>query len=335
MVQRKGKRIVKRRALAADSPSLDLSIEQAYDYFVTLKKSEGLRERTLSEYPILFGFFTDWLAEEYPGVKNISEITTGLIREYSIYLSEERFNERTGAPGLSPYTVNIRIRFLKAFFNALFEDYKIDVNPAANVKLMRVDEDAFEPLTDEEILKLLDMPDEREFAQFRDKVAMSLFLDTGMRINEVFHLEESEIDFNTRVIVLPASKNKNRKPRIIPLSNTVIKLLLELLAENKTHFDSKYVFLSNIGGRYRANSFRRRLWLYKNKAGIKKRVSPHSFRHQFCLDYILNGGDVFSLQRIVGHADITTTRKYVQMSGTDLKNQHALYSPLARLRKNK
>src|SRR5690606_28213968 len=168
----------------------------------------------------------------------------------------------------------------------------------------------------------------------RDKVAMSLILDTGMRVNEVFSLEVSEIDFKTRSITLPASKNKNRKPRIIPLSNAVLKLLLELITENKVHFDSKYVFLSNFGEQYNPNSFRSRLRMYKDLSGIKKRVSPHALRHQFCHDYIMNGGDIFTLQRIVGHADIQTTRKYIQMTGVDIQSQHSLYSPIVRLRSN-
>ncbi|WP_205180112.1 tyrosine-type recombinase/integrase [Siminovitchia thermophila] len=329
---RKGKRIVSRRTDPKKPAEYGMTIEQAFDYFVTLKKTEGLRPRTMEDYPVLFEYFTEWLAEAYPDVTYIDDITTGMIREYSVYLSEERFNDKTGGYGLSPYTVNIRIRFLKVFFRALFTEELIDKDPAANVKLMRVDEDTFEPLTDKEILKLLDAPDVREYAQFRDKVAMSLILDTGMRVNEVFSLEVSEIDFKTRSIMLPASKNKNRKPRIIPLSNTVLKLLLELITENKVHFDSEYVFLSNFGERYNSNSFRSRLRIYKDLAGIEKRVSPHALRHQFCRDYIMNGGDIFTLQRIVGHADIQTTRKYVQMTGVDIQSQHSLYSPIVRLR---
>ncbi|WP_366249982.1 site-specific integrase [Terribacillus aidingensis] len=178
---------------------------------------------------------------------------------------------------------------------------------------MKVDEDGLEPLTDEEVNKLISVPDERYYAQFRDLVMMYLMLDTGMRINEVCELENHDIDFKTRAIILPAAKNKNRKPRILPLSNQVVKLLLELVAENKANFDTEYVFVSNIGTRYNPNSFRKRLNNYKDIAGITKRVSPHVFRHMFCRNYILNGGDIFTLQRIVGHADISTTRKYIQL----------------------
>lgn len=328
---RKGKKIVRQRTVSVTNPEKPaLTLEQCFDYFLTIKLTEGVRERTVKDYHVIFNEFTNWLEEGKN--TNIKEITPQIIRRYIKYL-QHRPNKRTGEIGLSNYTINIRLRFIKTFFNTLFTEKFITDNPADPIKLLRVDEDSFEPLTDEEISRLLDAPDDREFAQFRDKVAMYLILDTGMRVNEVFHLEVSEINFKNRTIELPASKNKNRKPRIIPFSPVVARLLMELIAENKMHFDSPYVFLSNFGERYRANSFRRRLLNYKKKAGINKRVSPHSLRHQFCRDYILNGGDVFTLQRIVGHKNIQTTRKYVQMTGADLKDQHEKFSPLVRLRK--
>lgn len=333
-MSRKGKRIItRRRDFTEPSPIIDLPIEDAFNHFINLKKTEGVRERTLSDYHMLMSYFLQWLNETYPDIKTINQINAAILRAYTIYLSEERYNEQTGKKGLSPYTVNVRLRFLRAFFNALYREEIVNKNPVEGISLMRVDEDTFEPLTDEEIERLLGSPNTREYAQFRDLVIMYLMLDTGMRISEICNLELQDIDFKTRAIILPAHKNKNRKPRIMPLSNHVVKLLLELVTENKAHFDTNYVFLSNYGTQYNPNSFRRRLLIYKEKAGIEKRVSPHLFRHMFCRNYILNGGDIFTLQRIAGHADISTTRKYVQMDDKAIKAQHAQFSPVLRLRK--
>lgn len=335
MTVRKGKAIVTKRAEVKERvfSSVDFTIEQAFDFFVALKKTEGVRQRTMDDYYKLMGVFSDWLRDVYPDLDRVNDITTRIIREYMLYLSEEHINGKTGEPGLSPYTVNVRIRFLQAFFNALFREEIIDKNPVTNIKLMRVDEDTFAPLTDEEVEKLLGAPNPREYAQFRDLVIIYLMLDTGMRINEICDLEVSEIDFKTRAIILPAAKNKNRKPRIIPLSNQVVRMLLELVNENKAHFVTEYVFLANCGTKYHPNSFRKRLLMYREKAGITKRVSPHAFRHLFCRNFILNGGDIFTLQRIVGHSCISTTRKYIQMDESAVRNQHALYSLFLRIRK--
>lgn len=328
-MSRKGKPIVRRRTAVQQTLDFDYSIKQAFDYFVNVKKNEGVRERTLKDYHLCMTYFLEWLDNR---IENINDITTATMRKYITYLQEERVNKK-GEIGLSPYTVNIRIRFFKVFFNTLKHENVIDENPMQTIKLVKTDSDTMEPLTDKEIQRLLNVPNKAEFAQFRDYVAMCLLLDTGMRVSEVFSLEVSEVDFKSRTIYLPASKSKNRKPRVIPISNQVTKLLLELVNENRANFETNFVFVSNCGTPYQVNSFRRRLLIYKEKAGIEKRVSPHVFRHEFCRKFILNGGDIFTLQRIVGHADISTTRKYIQMDNETLKEQHAQFSPFVRLRK--
>ncbi|MDY0409949.1 tyrosine-type recombinase/integrase [Virgibacillus soli] len=334
MSKRKGKPIIRTRSapsLSANN-SVDLSLHDALDFVYSTKQAEGLRPRTLSEYRSLFGLFIEWLGVHNPGVKRITDISTGMIREYVIYLSTKHTNKKTGEIGLSPYTVNIRIRLLKAFFNTLHTEEIIDKNPAQAIKLMRVDEDTFEPLTDEEVNRLLSVPDIRLYAQFRDLVSMFLILDTGIRSSEMFALEMEDVNFKSRAIYLPGSKTKNRKPRILPLSNQVLRMLMELITEVKANFETTYIFVSNFGERYSPSSFRRRLHIYKERSGIDKSISAHGLRHQFCRDYIMNGGDIFTLQRIAGHADISTTRKYIQLTDEDLKTKHAEFSPIARRR---
>ncbi|WP_430789486.1 tyrosine-type recombinase/integrase [Virgibacillus flavescens] len=335
---RKGKSIVKRRVTSESETTglqVNTTIDQAFSIFISFKKTLGVRDGTMNEYHVILRYFLEWLSEEYPDIQYINEISTGVLREYIVYLKEERFNKRKQTVGLSPFTINVRIRFLKTFFNTLFKEEIINKNPVQNITLMKVDEDTYEPLTDDEIERILSIPDSGQYAQFRDLVMMYLMLDTGIRIKEVCELEVNEIDFKTRSIMLPASKSKNRKPRLLPLSNQVVKMLLELVTENKSHFDTSYVIVSNIGTKYNPNSFRKRLGIYRNKARIVKRVSPHLFRHMFCKNYILNGGDIFTLQRIVGHADISTTRKYIQLDNNEIRNQHSLYSPVTRIGKRK
>lgn len=335
-MSRKGKSIVQRRTAVKpiddETIGINLTLRDALDFVQTYKQSEGLRERTVKEYRLIFGYFIEYLEEFQPDITHIEDVTGTVIREYIIYLSDERMNDKTGSKGLSPYTVNVRIRLLKSFFNVLHKENYLDKNPVAGVKLLKVDEDSFVPLSNDEIDRLLKAPDIQQYAQFRDLVAMYLILDTGIRSSEMFNLLISDVDFKSRCITLRGAITKNRKPRILPLSNQVLRLLMELITEVKANFDTEYLFVSNFGEQYRPNSFRRRISIYKDKANITKRLSPHSLRHQFCRDYILNGGDLFTLQRIAGHEDITTTRKYIQFTTEDIKKQHAQFSPIARLR---
>ena len=334
--KRKGKPIKRRRTkplTSTDSHEISLTLEDARDYVYSYKRSEGLREKTLNDYQKIQNYFIDWLDEFHPKVIYINEVTSGMIRQYVNHLQDDYFNQRTKDYGLSPSTINIRLRNMGAFFNVLHREKVINDNPMALIKLLKTDEDTFQPLTEDEIDRLLKVPDIREYAQFRDLVGMYLILDTGIRVSEMFDLKIKHVDFKVRSIYLSGEITKNRKPRILPLSNKVLSLLMELITEVKYNWDTEYVFVSNFGEKYLTTSFRRRLDLYKKRANIDKRVTPHGLRHQFCRDYIMNGGDVFTLQRIAGHADINTTRKYIQFTNDDLKAKHAQFSPIAKRRK--
>jgi integrase/recombinase XerD len=93
-------------------------------------------------------------------------------------------------------------------------------------------------------------------------------------------------------------------------------------------FGSEYLFVTYTGKPLNDSTFRVRLREYAEKAGIKKQVSPHVFRHTGALLYLLNGGEPFSLQKILGHKDMTMTRRYVQMTEANVKDQHEAFSPL-------
>ncbi|MFX0560974.1 tyrosine-type recombinase/integrase [Tepidibacillus infernus] len=143
-----------------------------------------------------------------------------------------------------------------------------------------------------------------------------------------------QIDFENSTIYLEAKKVKTRVGRYVPISSTTKKLLLSLVQDNKKYFiNSKEIFLSVYGTPFQKTSFRKRLNFYKEKAGITDaRISPHSFRHYFAKNYILSGGDPFTLQQILGHSDIQMVRRYIHMSGLDVKLQHHKFSPVQRFR---
>jgi integrase/recombinase XerD len=181
---------------------------------------------------------------------------------------------------------------------------------------------------------LLQQPNKKDYVGFRDYCAMVLLLDTGLRANELISLKTEHIDFQSRVIVLSGQQNKNRKPRIVPISHTTVKLLHQLVTENKASFASERLFLSCYGEPLGQNQFNKRLKYYGQLAGIDKeiRCTAHTFRHTFAKNYILNGGDSFTLQRILGHYDLRMTRRYIQMDRNDLVNQHTQFSPLNSIR---
>ena len=339
---RSGKRVVTGKRSTTARQRVEYDLDNAFELFYNVKKSERMRERTLSDYKTHWKYFRTWLDGKYPGLI-LGDVTQSVLREYVMYMSNGRSkyegveNRELAGESLSPTTVAIRLRTLRTMFNFWINEEMIETNPVKNLQPPVEDEKEIEAFTDDQPRLLLAAPDERTFAGFRDKVLMTLLADTGLRVNEALGLTTSLFDFKGRCIYLPASMNKNRKVRIVPVSHDVIRMILELVNENKTYFDTDYVFVSNYGGQLTDDHFRKRLREYGIKVGIhdKVRVSPHTFRHYFCKTYLLNGGDLFTLQRIVSHADIETTRKYVTVTDTEIHEQHAQFSPLHRLGKTK
>lgn len=326
---RAGKKIVQRRTDSAEQKVYSMTLREGFNYFVGVKRSENVRDRTVKDYHEVMGEFFAWIGDDS---RQAGEITAVDIREFIVFL-QSKTNKKTCEQGLAPTTVNVRLRVLKTFFRLLFREQMIDSNPTATVRLLRVDEKPFQLLTDGELDRLTHAMDKRQFADFRDYAMTQVIMDTGIRIKELCALEISDLNLPIRLITLPGSKSKNRRVRALPIANTTARILSQLIAENAVNWpDQMFIFLSGFGEPYNTNSFRGRLNIYKKRAAIEKPVSPHLLRHKFCTDYMLNGGDVFSLSQLVGHENIQTTKRYVNMTIDDITKQHELFSPAIRMR---
>lgn len=311
------------------------TLDEALEAFIRAKEAEGVRIRTIDDYRQHVKYLKVFLKESDYVVRYIDELSAKVIREYIIYMKRIKkaykgVDKREKAvAGLSVNTINIRLRTLKTMCNFWFRELMIVTNPMSNIKQVKDDEQKeVQGLSDEELNKLLNYYDTREYAQWRDKVLILLLLDTGMRINEAVNVKIHQIDYKGLTIHIPSQIAKNRKDRDVPITREVAKLLQTLHRETCSYFaDCEYIFYNAYGDIFTAEAFRRRLNRIKKKIGIEK-LHPHMFRHTFCRNYILNGGDIFTLQKIVDHADIKTTRRYLQMETEHINKQHNKYSPV-------
>jgi integrase/recombinase XerD len=343
MSRRIGRRQVTQRTTAYIPDTPRYTLAEATEYVLRVKRANNLKERTLRGYIANMRYFLDWINQRYPNLY-ANDVTVDILREYVLWCANEK-QYYDGHPfkseydknrrGLSPASVNVRIRVLRTFFATMYDEGIIDRNPAKNLTLMREDTDTVEPLTDDEIRRLLAAIDRKYYAQNRDYVIILLILDTGIRLNEICALERSEIDFQKKLITLPASKNKNRRSRTLPISSDVVRLLRQLVEETAGYFDTPYVFVTNYGEPLNEKTIQKALTKYAEKAKIPKRVTPHVLRHNFATMAANNGMSIFHLQKILGHADITTTRRYVQISENDLLQHHSEFSPITRVLKRK
>lgn len=294
----------------------ELTLFEMFDRFMAVKKTEGLSVRTISDYYNNFNYFKNYLEEDLAA----DEVTIDVFRGFVGYMLHEL--------ELSPVTANVRIRTMRAFIRFCYSEGYIGSPIHENFKPVKTPEDTLESLTTSEIKKLLSVIDDDLYTGFRDKVIILVLLDTMVRISELVAIKRCNLDLKGGFIKLEAEETKTRKSRLVPLSSKTIKLLTEYMKETED-FEAEHLFLTYDGRQINPSTIRIILRDYGRQAGINnKRVSPHTFRHTGALLYIMNGGDPFSLQKILGHSHMNMVRKYIQMTDTDVRRQHNTFSPL-------
>lgn len=341
LLKKRERRVPIKRSNFTEYPTLTL--EQALDMVISDKRSEGVRERTIQDYVKNFGYFANWLSLNYE-IQHVSDLTPDIFRDYINYLKydarryegHKHINAEDQRIGLSDTTINIRLRVYKAIFNHLEREELIELNPVRNIKLLRQDIDLTNCLSDEEVKSILAQPDKRDYVGFRDYVGITILLDTGLRISELLSFRISDVDFQTRFFTIHGDKSKNRKPRLVPFSTHSAKLLLQLISENKQFFTTDRIFMSSFGEPLSANHFNKRLKYYGELAGIEgKKMTAHVYRHTWAKNMILNGADVFTLQKMGGWSDIRTLRRYIQMDTDDMRTSHDQHTPLKNFTKKR
>ncbi|EEM57167.1 MULTISPECIES: tyrosine-type recombinase/integrase [Bacillus] len=309
----KNRRVVKRRREIVDfiDTTEELSTETVIRIVTQAFQAEGFRKRTIDDYTKLFHYFMREL--------NIEKVEIITAKHVQMYINKLLSRE------LAPATINIRISALKSVFKRLHEQGYIKSNPAVDFVKLRTDEAPIFTLNNNQIKRLFRVVDKTTYAGYRDYCAMLLMLHCGLRVNEVNQLEANDLDFDNLTIMLSGAKNKNRKTRAVPMTKKIAEELRMLIDESREYFEgTTNVFLTQDGNSIDNDLLRKRMYRYGQLAGLSKecRPSPHSLRHTFATNFLRNGGSVNALMRIMGHADITTTMRYVRLNDEAVKEQY-------------
>ncbi|TWT07331.1 tyrosine-type recombinase/integrase [Planococcus sp. CPCC 101016] len=330
MSQRVGKRVKNVRTAVQNVQSLSSLFMKFYE----AKTAEGRTLRTLESYKVNFNFFLEFL--EARGIESsIDNVTVEILRQYINYMLNEKVrfeghkfkNDSEKTLGLSPITVNTRLKTLRTMFSFLLNEKFIQTDPMVLIKKVVENDEAVNILTIDELKRLLNVPNQRRYSDFRDYVLMNLLTDAFLRINEALSLTRNDIDFQSEIITIRSETSKSRRTRIIPVQKNTLDLLRDLIKETE-EFNNEHVFLANYGARLDANHFRKRLKEFAKQAAINKRVHPHLFRHTGATIFLEAGGDIRHLQMILGHKDLRMVLRYTHLSNTALKNQHNQFSPI-------
>ncbi|WP_198158010.1 tyrosine-type recombinase/integrase [Paenibacillus sp. P22] len=235
---------------------------------------------------------------------------------------------RGRGPTPSDATINKLIRGWRAFFNWVHTEGYVDTNPFNGIGTIKAEKRIIETFSDAQLKAILAAPNRSTFTGYRDYTIMMTLLDTGVRISELAGIRMFDIDWKARHILV---YGKGRKERLVPFSRTLEKALRTYL-EVRGVLETDNLFVNIDNNPFKVRGIQETIADYGKEARIKGvRCSPHTFRHTFAKLYIMNGGDAFSLQKILGHTSLEIVRMYVNLFGTDVNAQHAKFSPLDRL----
>lgn len=276
-------------------------------------KVEGKSPHTIDIYSIVLRRFSE--------VCNPTIAQAGDIRLFLLSLQET---------GRKSSTVHVYYRSLKTFYNWLVNEGVIGKSPMLNIKPPKLPKLLIRPFTRQDIENLMYLTKSDNFLDLRNRGLFLIFLDTGIRLEEMSKIQLHDIDLEHETIRV---MGKGSKARLVRIGKVTQKALLRyLLARDDDYPD---LWLTEERRPMTRNGIQVTVKRYCRAAVTSgARPSPHTFRHTAAINYLRNGGDQFTLQIMLGHSSLEMTRRYVSSLGADdLLRVHAKASPVDRLLK--
>ncbi len=290
-------------------------------------QTEGKSPKTIEWYTtFLYRFLAFLEFNSYP--TDAAQMNKEIIRAFILYLQEEAKTPRSKKP-LSSATVQGYVRTLRVFFSwAVREEYLAE-SPTAKIPVPKATQKVINTFTHEQIGKLAQACYRSNDNSYRNLTILLLLLDTGIRVSELVNINHEDVNLAEGWIKIKIGKGG--KERIVPVGSVVQKSLWKYINHYRPQPLTQKVtrlFLSDDGLPLTRSGIQQMLRRCGKRAGISGvRCSPHTFRHTFAKSYLINGGDIFSLQKILGHSSLASVRTYLNLFGTDIKKQHQKYSP--------
>lgn len=296
------------------SQSTNLTVENMFSTYIKKCTIKNLSNQTIKGYTINYHVFEKFIGDD----TLISTVNKNTIDDYILYLRENNH--------CNDITINSYLRSIRAFLYFCMEGGYLE---RFTISIPKADKKLKETYTEDELKLLLKKPDIKtcDFIEYRMWVYSNYLLATGNRISSVLNLQIKDFDFKNNLIYV--NKTKNRKSQIIPMGRTIASILQEYLKYRGSELDD-YVFCTVTGDKASIRGYQDALSDYNHARGVVK-TSAHLYRHTFAKQWILNGGDIFRLQKMLGHSDLTVVKEYVQMFGNDLAKDFEKFNPLDQL----
>lgn len=237
------------------------------------------------------------------GVDSIDAITATVLSSYVLYLERN---------GLAASTISRYIASMKAFFEYLVRNRRLEEDPAFCLKAPKVEKHVPGILTVSEMEHLLEQPCMNTPKGHRDKAMLELLYATGMRVSELVHLNIRDVNLRFSWVIC----RDGERERMVPFGPKAGAALMEYLSGSRDYFMKKentdYLFLNCSGSPMSRQGFWKVLKGYAVKAGIEKDITPRMFRHSCAAHMASNGAKLHTIQEILGHTDLTATQVYAK-----------------------
>lgn len=281
--------------------------------FYAFKQAQKIRERTLQDYRR----YIDPFVEQSSDSMNVNVLKKEILEYFA------------AIPATSPARYNHPYQYLHALFVWCAKQDYLPYNPFDKLDLKKLkDEGNIKPATIEEIQRFLNCLDKHNYVELRDFTITMVMLDTGIRTSEILALTDGDFNSELQSITIRPEVAKTSKSRTVylsPVTNTALKKYLKI---KPTEWDI-WLFPTRDGKKMDTNVLGRNFRRYCERSGTK--FSPYQIRHSFATFWLQNGGDLFTLQKQMGHSDLSMTKRYTEISDTLLMESHNNYSPIGLL----
>jgi integrase/recombinase XerD len=282
-------------------------------------------EPTVKNRELYLGYFLVWAAER--GLTQPKGITKPILERYQRSLYHLR--KANGDP-ITFRGQHARLVPIRAFFKWLSKQNYLLYNPASELELPRLEQRLPKHvLTKTEVEQVLQQPDVSEAMGLRDRAILETFYSTGMRRSELMHLSLFDLDRERGTIMIRLGKGK--KDRMIPIGERAVKwidrYLITVRPELAIGRGNTTLFLTSTGEAFTPNRLTQLVRDYVNAADLGKSGSCHLFRHTMATLMLENGADIRYIQAMLGHAELSTTQIYTQVSIRKLKEIHTATHP--------